>query len=731
MREAEAALAARGKSRSGAKNGDCHQFAPRHGLRKKALSLKRIGRLGAVKKSGTATRGLALTSLVAARIKPRLAVPRFFHSSQYPIFRDLHFCHGLLARPARFFALALVVALTAPGCGPSPEHSSDTRMIILGVDGMDPKFLERHWDALPNLDRLRRQGDFKPLATTNPPQSPVAWSSMITGMDPGGHGIFDFVHRDPFTRLPFSSMAETREAGRTWEIGPYVIPLSSGTVSINREGTPFWPMLAEQGVPVTMIRMPANFPPVECEAVALSGMGTPDMRGTYGTFTFVTDDPGERTRSVSGGEIIGIPPFGHRAEITIEGPTNTFLKDRPKAFATLTVHRDPSESVARFDLDDQSLVVQEGEWSGWMRADFPLLGELKSASGIFRLYLKQLRPRFQLYITPINLDPSQPELPISTPASYSCDVTRELGPFYTQGMAEDTSALRQGVLSLDEFIAQTELVLDESRALFRRELGKFDGGLLFFYFSSIDQNAHMLWGRHDDKLLKFYRSVDEAVGEAMSKIDDSTTLIVMSDHGFTRFERGVHLNTILMREGFLALDDPSNTGSAELFAHVDWSRTEAYAMGLNSIYLNLLGRERGGIVSEGEESEQVIARLSERLIAFRDPANGAQVIEEVYTPQQAYRGYNLKFAPDLIIGYRPPYRASWKTPLGGVPDATVEDNEDAWIGDHCVAPKFVPGVFLSNRKSSVEDPALPDLTVTILAEFGMPAAPEMVGRRLF
>lgn len=616
------------------------------------------------------------------------------------------------------------------GCG-SHENSSSVRMIILGVDGMDPKFLERHWHALPNLDRLRRQGYFEPLATTNPPQSPVAWSSMITGMDPGGHGIFDFVHRDPVRRTPFSSMAEAQEASRTLELGPYVIPLSSGTVRMNRGGTPFWAALAGQGVPVTMIRMPANFPPFDCGAISLSGMGTPDIRGTYGTFTFVTDDPSERTRSVSGGEIIRIPPFQHQMEISIAGPTNTFLKDRPRVFATIAVHRDPSESVARFDLGDQSIILQEGEWSEWIRVGFPLLGEFKSTSGIFRIYLKQLRPRFQLYITPINLDPSQPELPISTPASYSGEIARELGFFYTQGMAEDTHALRHGVLTLDEFLEQSEFVLNESRVLFSRELERFDNGLLFFYFSSIDQNAHMLWGRHDDKLLKFYRAVDAAVGEAMLKIDDSTTLIVMSDHGFARFDRGVHLNTVLMREGFLFLDNPSNTGDDELFAHVDWSRTQAYAMGLNSIYLNRLGRERGGIVSEGEESKQILARLAERLIAFRDPENGAKAIEEVYVPRQIYKGYNLEFAPDLIVGYRPPYRASWKTPLGGVPGTTVENNQDKWIGDHCVAPRFVPGVFLSNRKSSVEDPALPDLTVTVLTEFGAPVAPEMVGRFLF
>ena len=626
---------------------------------------------------------------------------------------------------------AVAASAVATGCGGSPASSTDKRMVILGVDGMDSKFLERHWDDLPNLKRLSEEGDFKPLATTIPPQSPVAWSTVTTGRDPGGHGIFDFVHRDPFTRMPFLSMAQTAEAEEVWEVGDYVIPLSAGEISSHREGDPFWPMLTEKGVPVTMIRMPANFPPVESDAHSLSGMGTPDMRGTFGSFTFFTDDRSEKTHSVSGGEIVRVPSFQHHTELAVEGPVNSFLKSRPVSSAVITVHRDPTEAAARFDVDGQTIVLQGGEWSEWIHVRFPLLGDAMGASGIVRLYLKQVRPTFQLYVTPVNIDPSAPELPISTPDSYSSEMAAGVGLFYTQGMAEDTSAFRQGVLSVEEFIEQTTKVQDESIALFRREFAQFETGLFFYYFSSVDQNAHMLWGKYEQELLEFYKAIDGVVGETMSRIDESTTLIVMSDHGFTSFERAVHLNTILMREGFLTLDDPRNTGDEELFPHVDWSRTQAYAMGLNSLFLNRLGRERGGIVSEGEESEELIARLTESLLAFRDPDSGEQVVEEVSVPATDYQGTNLKYAPDMIIGYRPPYRASWETPLGAVPAETVVDNEEAWIGDHCVAPKFVPGVFLSNRKSPVSEPKLQDLPVTILNEFGLPPAEGMIGQPLF
>ncbi len=624
-------------------------------------------------------------------------------------------------------ALSLFLA----GCGGSPVSTTDKRVIVLGVDGMDPGFVEQHWESLPNLDRLRRQGEFKPLATTIPPQSPVAWSTVTTGRDPGGHGIYDFVHRDPFTRFPFSSMGQIAEAGDVFEIGDYVIPLSEGEVESHRQGTPFWPLLSERGIPVTIIRMPANFPPVESEARQISGMGTVDLKGTFGTFTFFTDDPEEKTRTVPGGEVIRIDAFDYFTELEIPGPVNTLLKSRPEVSATLLVHRDPSESVVRLDLDGRSVVLAEGDWSTWLNVRFPLMGELMSASGIVKFYLKQARPRFELYVTPVNIDPAAPDLPISTPAGYSAELAEELGAFYTQGMAEDTNAFREGVLDVKEFVKQSTFVLEESIAMFRHEFAKFETGLFFYYFSSVDQNAHMLWGKYDEELLPFYIAIDEVVGEVLDTIDENTTFIVMSDHGFTRFDRAVHLNTILMREGFLTLNDPRDTGDDEMFVHVDWSRTQAYAMGLNSLYLNRLGRERGGIVSEGEEAREVIERITERLLAFRDPENGEQVIEEVYLPDADYLGDNSVYAPDMIIGYRPPYRYSWETPLGAVPVATVVDNEAAWVGDHCVAPKYVPGVLFSNRKSAVDDPALADLTVTLLNEFGVEPLDDMIGRALY
>jgi predicted AlkP superfamily phosphohydrolase/phosphomutase len=627
--------------------------------------------------------------------------------------------------------LACLLTISLAACGRVQSAANGKRIIVLGMDAMDPGFLERHWDALPNLDRLRRQGEFQRLATSVPPQSPVAWSTFTTGMDPGGHGIYDFVHRDPATLAPFSSMGEIEPPRRTLALGPYRLPLSGGQVRTFRKGKAFWSLLGEHGVPVTLLRMPNNFPPLECEdrTLALAGMGTPDMRGTFGTYTFFTDDPLESTRQTAGGRIVRVELDEHRAELAIEGPENTLRKDRRRTEVTMLVDRDPDERVARFAVGDSRLILRQGEWSGWVRAEFPLIRGLKSAAGMFRIYAKQLHPSFAIYVSPVNIDPAAPELPISAPGSYSSELAAATGPFYTQGIAEDTAALRDGVFTVAEYRRQSRIVSEEQVQLLRHALDQLRSGVLFFHFSGIDQDSHMLWGDHEDELLDTYRFADRIVGEVMEKAAGAD-LIVMSDHGFARFDRAVHLNTWLWQEGFLALDSPENAGRGELFAHVDWSRTQAYALGLNAVYVNQEGRERFGTVAPSESSE-VVARIAERLKRLRDPKTGNTVIAAVYVPKSEYRSGALPSAPDLIVGYAEGYRASWQAALGGVAERVFEDNTEEWRGDHCMAAHLVPGVLLSNRRSRLEDPRLEDVTATLLAEFGVAPAPGIRGRPLF
>jgi predicted AlkP superfamily phosphohydrolase/phosphomutase len=630
----------------------------------------------------------------------------------------------------KWLAASVILLFFQLACTRESSNPAHKRVIVLGFDAMDPNFLERHWKDLPNLDWLRRNGEFKRLGSSIPPQSPVAWSTFTTGMDPGGHGIFDFVHRDPKTMSLLSSMAETEAPEKTLSIGPYLIPISKGKVRSFRKGVAFWQLLDQRGIPVTVLRMPNNFPPVPCKGKTLSGMGTPDLYGTYGTFALYTDVPEVVTHEVSGGRIIRVGLTNHHVTLVVEGPENTLRKDKRRASVSVAVDVDPAAPVALFRVGETELILKQGEWSDWIRVKFPLIQGLKSTAGMFRIYAKTLHPRFEVYISPINIDPFDPALPISTPDSYSRELAEAVGPYSTQGIGEDTAALREGVFSRAIYRQQSRMVSEEHLRVLFHALDECKEGMLFFHFFGIDQDSHVLWGAYEDELLETYKLADEALGKVMKRIGDGT-LIVMSDHGFARFDRAVNLNTWLWREGFMSLDDPDNASNEELFPHVDWARTQAYSLGLNAIYVNQLGRERYGVIEPGEETKEVAARIAERLRGFRDPANGKPVVQNVYVASEVYHGEAAASAPDLIVGWAPGYRSSWQTALGAVPKTLIEDNKDEWRGDHCMATESVPGVFLSNRKCRLDDPKLQDVTVTILAQFGVQPAKGMTGRVLF
>jgi hypothetical protein len=456
-------------------------------------------------------------------------------------------------------------------------------------------------------------------------------------------------------------------------------------------------------------------------------MGTPDLEGGS-FFSYYTDDPDEIRDRVPGGRIFRIDCANHWADISIPGPVNTFRTDRPTSTATVRMDVDAAQGLARFDFGDRQLILKPGEWSDWVRLRFPVLPGIKDEKGIVRLFLRSVQPHVELYVSPVNIDPTAPEFPISTPTSYSSDLASALGLYYTQGIAEDTSALRAGALNHQQFLEQSQKVLSDSLHMFRYHLHHFRQGLLFYYFSSIDQNSHMLWGKFPDELLNFYRQVDGAVGETLDQSSPDTAIIVMSDHGFAPFDRAVHLNTWLMKEGFLALDDPANVGDEELFPHVDWSKTQAYSLGLNGLYLNLKGREMNGIVAPGEEAASVIRRLTEHLLAFHDPQSGDLIVKRVYPSSVVYQDKYRENAPDLIVGYARRYRSSWQTSLGAVPKDIIEDNTQAWIGDHCMAAEVVPGVFLSNRRILRDSPDLVDVTATIFKQFGVTPSEKIKGQ---
>jgi predicted AlkP superfamily phosphohydrolase/phosphomutase len=449
-------------------------------------------------------------------------------------------------------------------------------------------------------------------------------------------------------------------------------------------------------------------------------------------------------RQESGGIRSRLDFVNDAARATLAGPANEALVNGKPATVNFDIYRDVQAGAVLIELQKQRCLIGKGQWSDWMRLDFaqsmPSFLPDSHLHGICRFYLQEVVPSLRLYVTPINMDPTQPAVPLSTPPEFVQQIAGELGLFYTTGFQEDYNARSNKVFTDDEYAEQANIVLDERRRLFRYALDHFTEGVLFFYFSSTDLQAHIFWWDGDEKhpfrspeearkgqtiIKALYRKMDEVVGEAQAKLGRDTTLLVMSDHGFANFRRQFNLNTWLREHGYLY-----PTTCTDLLQNADWSKTRAYGLGLNGLYLNLQGREREGIVIPGLQREALLTELVAQLEAVRD-ADGQPVIKKVYRADQIYTGPNLKYAPDLIIGYHRGYRASWATTLGQITPSILSDNDSAWSADHCMVADEVPGVLFSTRALASATPSLIDLAPTILSEYGVSIPSEMTGQTVF
>jgi len=636
-------------------------------------------------------------------------------------------------------------ALIALNTGCRRTASPAKRVIVLGIDGMDPFLLRSfiHEGVMPNAAILMSSGGLNRLGTSNPPQSPVAWSNFITGYGPNVHGIFDFIHRDPSSRLPYLSTSRVIGPDRIISISDWRLPLSGAKVELLRKGEPFWNRLTDEGIPVKLIKLPVDFPPDKGKAKILSGLGTPDMRGSQGSFTFFTDDARSITDVTSGGIIVPVRDYGDKCYVCpIRGPENSMRAGNPDMRVEAKVWVDRDADALRIDIQDESTVLAAGEWSRWLKIRFDAIPHISSVNAIGRFYVKEISPRLKLYLSPLNIDPMNPALPISEPADFSSNLARDLGSFYTQGFPEDTKALSRGILSDEEYLQQAWIVLDERLNLFHHELSNFKEGMFFFYFSSLDLNIHMFYRvldhnsplytstnpRFKSSIRELYMQMDRVIGDALSAKDANTEIVLLSDHGFAPFNRSFNLNTWLAEEGYANITSP-HSRNQDMFAAIDWASTAAYGLGLNCLYINRSGREENGIIPP-DQVPDLLLRLKRDLESITDPATGRRVIDNAYITSDIYPGPLPPFAPDMIIGYARGYRSSWETTLGSYPEEVITDNLDPWSGTHCVDPGVVPGTLLSTVPLSLPDPNLMDMGRSISSLFDVPVLPPG-GRNIF
>ena len=636
--------------------------------------------------------------------------------------------------------------MSALACNRKQGKETGTRVIVLGLDGMEPKIVDRMMreGKLPTFSKIARKGYFGPLGTSTPPQSPVAWANFITGCNPGGHGIFDFIHRDPATYLPYLSTSRTESSEKSISIGDYIIPLSSGKIHDLRKGRAFWEVLEDYDIPATVFKMPSNFPPTPTRQKTFSGMGTPDILGTYGIFSYYTDQPIEIDPDLGGGKIYQVDVHDNKVKADLFGPQNTYRKGSPDSKIGFTVYKDPVNPVAKIVVEDREILLNQGEWSPWVQLSFSMIPTV-NVRGLCQFSLKEVHPHFKLYVSPIHIDPGNPALPISTPEDYAQELYQRFGPFHTKGLPADTKALDHGVLDEEAFLAQDDFVLQEQLEIYDYELNRFDSGLLYFYISSTDQRSHMFWRLTDPKLPaynpklaahfgntieKIYQEMDRLLDKTLSKMDPNTLLLAISDHGFTPYNRSFHLNSWLKDQGYLALIDEAKQGETEFFSNVDWSKTQAYALGFNGLYINQRGRESMGVVSPMEK-RALVEEMTSRMENLTDPQTGRRPIVKGYKATECYSGPYRDQGPDILVGYNRGYRASWQTALGKIPRHWYETNDKKWSGDHCMASDLLPGILLTNRKvQSPAEASLYDITATILAAFQIPRPKGMNGNTI-
>lgn len=616
------------------------------------------------------------------------------------------------------------------------------RLIVVGLDGQDPKLTDRFMKEglLPHFSALAADGSYRRLTTTYPSLSPVAWSSFSTGAHPARHNIFDFLDRDRRTYLPLLSSTYIGKVDKVLKLGRFRIPLRKPELRLLRRSKPFWTILGEHRIWSTVLRVPITFPPDRFYGAELSAMCVPDLLGTQGTFLLYTTRPAGAAFK-EGGLRHEVVVTGDRIETTLHGPDNTFVEAHPPLTLPLRIRLDRAAGRAHVDIGGSLLALTPGELSDWVRLAFQAMPGV-TVRGLTRLLVTEMGDHFSLYVAPINLDPESPAMPISHPSYYATYLAKKVGLFATLGLAEDTWALNEGVTDDGTFLKQTYDIDREREEMFFAALDRLDSGSLVCVFDGTDRIQHMFWrdidsghpaarGReratHRHAIRELYQHNDALVGRVRARLREGDVLMVISDHGFTSFRRGVNLNQWLLREGYLALK-PGADGRSEWLRDVDWSRTRAYVLGLTGLFLNLEGREAQGIVEPGAEAAALKAEIAARLKGLVDEEKKAVGINEAFDTAALYSGPYLENAPDLVIGYNAGYRISWDCATGMVAGAVFEDNLKPWSGDHCVDPRLVPGVFFCNRKVDAEQPALIDIAPTALRLFGVEPPPYMDGK---
>ena len=633
-------------------------------------------------------------------------------------------------------SLCLAAALLAAACAPTPD-TAVRRLVVLAVDGMDPEITERliRQGRAPHLADLARASGVTRVISTPGAEPASAWTSLATGVNAGRHGVFDLIAPDPDSGRPRAATlvprASRRWFGRWWSEGAAYEPV----VDVE----PFWTRLGQAGTRARVLFVPGTFPPRPIPGGTLiAGTPLPDWGGSPGAgYTWLASDvsPSQVGPTRYGGRVERLAFARNIAHATVVGLRAPERRDLP-----LTVTWNPEARSANIAIGDASVYLAEGQRSRWVELSVSV-SPVTRVRGLVQLYLARAGNDVQLYVSPIQWHPAAPPSAISAPTSAAGRLFDRLGVYRTLAWPEAGWALADGWLPEALFIAAEEETFEDRAEALLNRVDSADWHLIVAGIESLDTTGRLMWrfidpghATHDSALApkfagaieRMYLRLDELVGQIRARLPDGADLAVVSPYGLYTARHVVDLNRWLATEGLLHWRAPPGPVTLAALADaslwedtVDWTKTTARAMGAGHLYINVRGRDPGGIVEPGAAYEAVLQQLRERLERLTDPLSGRRVVARVRPGRELFTGPHAAGAPDLVVTFSPGYRASWDAMLGGAAEVAIDRNHERWSAEHSsVDERTVPGVWLSSVAVSATEMSVLDVAPTILGYFG-------------